>query len=161
MQKTIAIFILLLLSSVVLTNCAGYSVRTQSRAKPGFFGLKQELPKVGWNKLPIFKKGELSASYDEIAGISVTGNKSSTEKRLLQLMRREGGKYGADAIIYLNKKTVTRSTVNGVAATVNLISIFDSTDDCDCCDDEPLETGSDYATLELIGVAIKYTKEKN
>ena len=68
-------------------------------------------------------------------------------------MQKEASRYHADAIIFKNWKEVERSSLNGVAIGVNILTLIsDGYAD--------LEMGGDYIAFEYEGLAIQFLEKK-
>jgi hypothetical protein len=91
------IFVLLAIS---MSSCVGYSSITKSQLITTLKIQKRGYPKSGWKKIPIYDDDELLLTpYRVISKIIVTGNESNMDKGLSRKMKREAGRYDADAII--------------------------------------------------------------
>ena len=106
--------------------------------------------------MPVYDDNDLLLTpYRVISKITITGNESTMDKGLIRKMKREAGRYNADAVIFKKVREVERTSVNGFAIAINIITLFDDTND------EQLDMGGDYIAYEYEGIAIKFLDEKN
>jgi len=154
MQKfTLTTIFLALLGVTLFSGCFGYAVNTNSFPETTS-AYKRSSPVKGWQQIEIFEEDEPTAPYKEVATIVVTGNQHASMDKLFKKMKKEAGRYAADAIIYWGDREVNRSSFNGFSTAVNVITIFDGSGD------EWLDMGGEYYTTEIAGVAVKYTSNE-
>jgi len=149
-------FLFLILLSISMSGCLGYNSITKSQIITTSYVHKSEYPKKGWKKIYIYEDDDLLLTpYRVISKITVTGNEATMDKGMIRKMKKEASRYNADAIIIKEAREVERTSFNGFAAAINIITLFDDTDD------EQLEMGGDYIAYEYEGIAIKFLEEKN
>ncbi len=149
-------FIFFILLSLLMSSCVGYNSIIESQLITTSNVHKSEYPKKGWKKIIIYDdKDLLLTPYRVISKIVVTGNESTMDKGLIRKMKKEASRYYADAIIFKKVREVERTSFNGFALAINIITLFDDTGD------EPLDMGGDYIAYEYEGIAIKFLEEKN
>ncbi|MFK8009420.1 MAG: hypothetical protein AB8H03_23870 [Saprospiraceae bacterium] len=145
-------FLLFVLLSI--SSCVGYNSITKSELITTSFIQKSEHPKSGWKKIPIYDDNDLLLTpYRVISKIIITGNESTMDKGLIRKMKKEASRYQADAIIFKKVREVERTSVNGFAIAINIITLFDDTGS------EQLDMGGDYIAYEYEGIAIKFLEE--
>jgi hypothetical protein len=157
MKKNIKYFLLLIFCFQFI-GCIGYNTKIKSYSFNKSSYRKLESPKKGWNKIAIYDELDPSDKYDKVAKIVITGNASTSEFSLLKKMRKEAGRYSADAILHTETREISRASVNGVAVSLNLLSIFMLPSESDPLDLE-MEMGGDYIAIEVEGLAIKFIED--
>lgn len=149
-------FLFFVFLSLFMSSCVGYNSITKSQLITTSYIQKSEHPRKGWKKIPVFDDNDLLLTpYRVISKITITGNESAMDGRLIRKMKKEASRYNADAIIFKKVREVERSSVNGFAIAINIITLFDDTND------EQLDMGGDYIAYEYEGIAIKFLEEKN
>ncbi len=155
MKKTITLFLVICMSTQFM-GCIGYSIKSKSTPYKKFRYKKQNSPQKGWQDLVIYDQLDPNDKVQKIAKIKVTGNESASEFELLKKLRKEAGRYYADAILHVETREVERSSYNGIPLTLGLLSIFISPEN-------PIDFGSGeggyYYTLEVEGIAIKFIED--
>ena len=149
-------FFFFVLLSISMSSCVGYNSIIKSELVATSAVHKSEYPQKGWKKIIIYDDNDLLLTpYRVISKIMVTGNESTMDKGMIRKMKKEASRYQADAIIFKAVREVERTSVNGFAIAINIITLFDDTGD------EPLDMGGDYIAYEYEGIAIKFLEEKN
>lgn len=148
-------FLFLLFIGILLSGCFGYGVQLSSFATDNYHHYKKPYPDKGWENLEIYDEFEPEHSYEILARIIVTGNGGASERKLFKKLRREAGCYSADALVLIDVRPVERSTFNGFAAALNIISVVDG----DACTYADLEMGEDYEAWEYEAEAIRFLDE--
>lgn len=144
-------FLLIVFLIISMSSCVGYNSIISSEVITTSSIRKSEHPKSSWKKITIYDDDELLLTpYRVISKITVTGSESTMDKGLIRKMKKEASRYGADAIIFKAVREVERSSVNGLAIAINIITLFDDTGS------EPLDMGGDYIAYEYEGIAIKF-----
>lgn len=92
-----------------------------------------------------FGETQPERKYEQIAFLEVVGEKYSTTDSLLARMRKEAGKLGADAVIFIKKYHKNRERGDLVADVLNIGN-----------ENHDIE---DYSAPLLMGVAVRYQRE--
>ena len=152
---TWAAVLLLLLAS----GCSGYeSIYTVQRSAT-YKGKRWETPQGNWYRMPVFSADKLpEREFNIRAEVSVTAGKSSTRFNLLNRLRRQAGKYNADALFITNERSVSRDYTNGVNLMFELVDAVTVDEDECCCaeDDYDWNTHGSYRAQKITAWAIKY-----
>jgi len=138
----------------LFSGCVGYNTITKSELVSDSSTFVNSSYMKGWKDIPVYEDDELLLdSYRVVAKINVTGNQNSLDNKLIKKMQQEASRYNADAVIFKNWKEVERSSVNGVAIGLNIISVFTG-------GYVDLDMGGDYIAYEYEGIAIQFLKKK-
>ena len=154
MKKTIQIALLLFVL-IQFSACIGYTLKSAIIPYNTSYS-KSDSPAAGWQQLIIYDELDPADKYEKIARIIITGNESASELKLLKRMKKEAGRFSADAILFVETREVPRHSFNGISAAVMVFSIFSETE----ADDEvELDLGGEYYTLESEGIAIRFIED--
>ena len=154
MKKTIQVA-LLLFAVIQFSACIGYTLQSAIIPYKTSYS-KSDSPAKGWEQLVIYEELDPADKYEKIARIIITGNESASEAKLLKRMKKEAGRFSADAILFVETREVSRQSFDGISAAVMIFSVFSESAEDDYLD---LDTGGEYYALETEGIAIRFIEE--